>query len=504
MTRKFLCVIVVIYNRIEIKMPKRPKTSLGLKKLATTKLKLIFGGAIFLTLALIAVIGASQIQMIREFFSEASGNPANLIIDTQAVLGQLPRPWRYLAQGGEDHAWRLAPLSTQVKALNPQYVRLDHIYDFYDIVGGTPGNLTFDFAKFDLVLKDINGVGAKPYISLSYMPPAIADGDIISKPKRWSDWQLVTQKTIEHVSGALGIEDVYYEVWNEPDLFGGWKYGGAKNYLDLYTYAAYGADAAAKTRGVRDFKFGGPAITALYKNWFDALAKHVIANNLRYDFFSWHRYTTDLNQYAKDMSEVKAWILAYPQLEPRLEFHITEWGHDSNNNSGYDNRFSAAHTVAGAISMVGIVDKAFGFEIQDGKDPAGQAYWGRWGLFTHADAGAKAKPRYYGLRLLDRLSDQRLQLTGEGSWIKALAAKNTTTNTTEVVIANYDPKGGHNENVPLTFENIVPGSYIVKKEFLSGLRNQQKVATTSSVLQVQIPITSNDVVWVELIQNLEL
>jgi hypothetical protein len=462
---------------------------------AKARRQLIWGGGIFLILTIAAVVGASQIKVIREFFSQASGIPAALVVDTQAGLGPMPRPWRNLAQGGEDHAWRMSPISPQVKALHPTYIRLDHIYDFYDIVKGSPGNITFDFTEFDLILKDITATGAKPYIALSYMPPAISSGDIVSKPVNWSDWQLVVRKTIEHVSGTLGIEDVYYEVWNEPDLFGGWKYYGDKSYLDLYTYAANGA---AQAKGVKDYKLGGPAITALYKNWFDAMAKHVIANNLRYDFFSWHRYTTNLDQYPKDMAEVKTWVAAYPQLEPTLEFNITEWGHDSNNHPGYDTRFAAAHTVAGSITMINVIEKAFVFEIQDGKSPEGKPLWGRWGMFSHVDAGATAKPRYYGLKMLDRLSDQRLQLTGEGSWVKALAAKNVTNNHTELVIANYDPAGRNSEAVPLTFENIAPGSYVVKKEYLNGNRQTEKVATDAAKLQVKIPLTPNDVVWVEL------
>ena len=48
------------------------------------------------------MLGAWQLKIVREFFGQASGVPANLIIDTQAILGPLPRPWRNLAQGGED------------------------------------------------------------------------------------------------------------------------------------------------------------------------------------------------------------------------------------------------------------------------------------------------------------------------------------------------------------------------------------------------------------------
>jgi hypothetical protein len=147
--------------------------------------------------------------------------------------------------------------------------------------------------------------------------------------------------------------------------------------------------------------------------------------------------------------------------------------------------------------MVGVVNKAFVFEIQDGKDPNGQSNWGRWGMFTHKDVGAKAKPRYQALRLLDRISNQRLQLLGKGSWVKGLAAKNDNNNV-EVVLANYDSFGKHSEVVPVTFTNIQPGSYTITKEFLSGQKNAEKVATTAGELMVSIPMPANSVSFVTL------
>lgn len=461
---------------------------------------MILGGLFFGVMVIGILFSVAQLDVVREFFSRASGEPANLVVNTQAVLGPMPRPWRNLAQGGEAFDWRIQPINDQVAALNPEYIRIDHIYDFYEIVGGTPGNLTFDFSKFDVILDDITATGAKPYIALSYMPPAISSGDIISPPQRWEDWQVVIQRTIEHVSGTKGIEDVYYEVWNEPDLFGGWKYYGDRNYLTMYTYAAQGADAAARNPSVTRFKFGGPGITALYRNWFNALAKHAIENNLRYDFFSWHRYNTDIEQFNQDMFEVQSWIEAYPQLQPTLEFHITEWGHDSENHVGYDTNFSAAHTVAGSIEMIGVVQRAFVFEIQDGKDPEGKAAWGRWGMLQHQDFGSTPKPRYNGLRMLDRIGDQRLQILGLGTWVKATAARDLEGNT-EVVIANYDPNGAHGETVPLTFENIQPGSYTITKQYLNGQQQTENVATDAAVLQTFVPMQPNTVAFVELVSD---
>lgn len=441
--------------------------------------------------------GAWQIKVVREFFGQASGVPANLIVDTTAILGPMPRPWRNLAQGGEDHNWRIDKLTSQIAALKPEYIRLDHIYDFYDIVQGSPGNITFNWTKFDLIIDDIIKTGAKPYISLSYMPPAISSGDILTYPTNWADWQLVIQKTIEHISGTKKIRDVYYEVWNEPDLFGSFKYYGDKNYLTLYAYASAGAKNA---RGALPFKLGGPAITALYKNWFDAWAKACIANQWRCDFFSWHRYSTNLDQFADDMASVRTWVQAYPQLEPTLEFQITEWGHDSNNNAGYDSQYGAAHTVAGAIAMSNRVERAFAFEIQDGKDPEGKNYWGRWGMFTHNDFGANSKPRYRALKMLDSIADQRLQITGLGSWVKALAAKNDN-GATELVIANFDAKAAHSEMVPITFLNIEPGAYTLNKESLGGNKQVQQIATDAAVLKTEVFMAVNEVAKVQLIKN---
>ena len=465
-----------------------------------SKKKALYLTAVLIFLLVSTFFGVSQINQVKEFFSKASDAPANIYIDTRAILGPLNRSWQNLAQGGEDHAWRIAPIQDKVAALNPQYIRIDHVYDFYNIVQGTPGNITFNFDKFDLILNDILAVGAKPFLSLSYMPPAISRGDIVDQPQNWSDWQLTVQKTIEHVSGTLGIDHVYYEVWNEPDLFGSWKYYGHKNYLTLYKYAALGAQTAAQNSAVKTFKIGGPATTALYRNWFNALADYTLENNLRYDFFSWHHYNHDLDHFQNDIRQIKAWVMRYPRLRETLEIHVTEWGPDSENHTGYDNNYGAAHTVAGAIVLNSILDKAFIFEIQDGKDGAGQSYWGRWGLLTHSDSGSQPKPRYYSLLFLDRISDQRLQITGQGSWVKAIAARNPAGNT-EFIMANTDEHNAHNESVPITFEKIDPGSYALNLEFLDGRKQGLNLATTSAVLTTVVPMKPNTVVYGELIKK---
>jgi hypothetical protein len=151
--------------------------------------------------------------------------------------------------------------------------------------------------------------------------------------------------------------------------------------------------------------------------------------------------------------------------------------------------------------MVGNIDKGFVFEIEDGKDPEGNAQWGRWGLLTNQAFGAQPKSRYYGLRLLDRIGETRLDLLGKGTWVKALAARSLATDNVTVVLANYDPAFDNVETVPITFFNVFPGAYTIKHTFLGGTADEEQVATTEASLKTTLTMPANSVALLELIRT---
>lgn len=463
------------------------------------RLKLILQLLPVILVAVAGIIGAAQLDVVRQFLAGASGTPANIVVDTRTEVGPLTKPWRNMAQGGEMSDWRIEPIKGKVQALGAEYIRLDHIYSFYDIVQKEGDQLRFNFAKLDPLIDDIVAVGAKPYIALSYMPATIAsDGQITSPPARWEDWQETVRATIQHYSGDKKIANIIYEVWNEPDLFGGYKTYGDRNYLTLYSYADRGQK---QVRNAQPYKFGGPAITALYKNWFDTLTQQALKNGWRLDFFSWHRYNKDVEQFRKDFQQANDWKAANPALA-NLELHITEYGHDSANHPGYDTNMGAAHTAATSIEMVNRINRAFVFEVEDGKDPKGQERWGRWGVLTHHDFGANIKPRYLAIRLMNRINGNVLQLTGKGTWVKALATRNGFF--TEMLLANYDQFGTHVENVPIKFNNIIPGNYDLEITDLGGASRKLQLATTEAVLATSVFMPANSVMYLRLVPNLSI
>lgn len=427
-----------------------------------------------------------------QLVSKATGTKANITIDTQTKLEEINTDYFHaFAQGGEEANDMIAPILAETKALAPKVIRIDHIFDHYNVVSKNGGTLSYDFSKLDAAVGTIIAAGATPFLSLSFMPSAIAkDGVIINPPNDWNDWTAVIKRTVEHYSGKSekNINGMYYEVWNEPDLdqFGSWKLSGEKNYLTLYKTAAAGATQAA---GVNPFMFGGPATTGLYKNWILG----VINTGSRLDFFSWHSYLANPKQFTTDQHNLSTWLLAYPAYTTKPTI-ITEFGFTGAKSSAYGTAFGTAHTAAVLRELIsGGPLYVFSFELIDGP---GQENGTGWGLITHTTNGKKIKPRYYVYSFFDSMKGTRLQLTGEGSWVTGFAS--TKDNVIKVLLVNFDANGTHTENVPVTFTKLPNGTYIYKETVLSGKTIQTQETVTDTTLKKTVIATPQSVIKLEL------
>lgn len=460
-------------------------------KLSKKKILSLF---FLLIILLVLPFSLSLVKKVQYYLSEALGQPANIVVDVSIDQGPLTPIWQALAQGGEEKN-PFDNIIKEIVPLKPKYIRIDHIYDFYDVVRKENEKLTFNWEQLDKIVAQIRQTGAIPFFSLSYMPPVIAqNGDITAPPINWNDWSVVVQQTIQYYSGKNGrnLTNVAYEVWNEPDLFGDWKIGGEKDYRLLYKYAVWGAN---QTKNTNPFKIGGPAITAPYKTWVDGFLDYVKENNLRIDFYSWHRYSLSPEKFLEDINAVDTWLFQNAGLS--LEKYLTEWGSVSENSLYHDGNFDAAHLVATVRQLIHRVDLAFIFEIKDGLSPEGKKYWGRWGLLTHEKAGpVEKKPKYFALQLLNKMTGTRILLEGEGTWVTGFATKEE--NKIKVILVNFDQNGGHFESVPLTIKNLENGTYSYRENFLIGAKRNSTEVITNGSLKKEIPLPANNIVLIEL------
>ncbi len=462
--------------------------------------KLFFAWLIrFIIITFISII----VFIFFQYLSQARYIRANLIIDAKKITGLINENWRAYAQGGEEKGKRmLENVIDPIAALFPKYIRIDHIYDFYDVVSKDQKNqLIFNWEKLDETICDIYHTGARPFLVLGYMPKALSeDGTLTGKPKDWENWSLLVQKTIERYSGKDTIlcqsitgkilEDTYYEIWNEPDLefFGKWSHwGGKKDYKLLYYYSIKGAE---KAKNVYRFHIGGPATTGLYKNWITVLLDYILTNNLRIDFISWHHYSKNPDDFYQDMKNLNTWLSESKYLRfqsiPKI---ISEWGYDSQPNPLGQTEIGAAHAVYAVRHMIDQnLYLGFSFEIKDGPQPS-------WGMLDYA---GNKKLRYYSFAILNKLDRYRLDVQGEGTFVKAIASYSYNNKIT-IILVNYDQNNKNTELVPLTIKNLPLGNYIISEERL-GKQNitQTKINLSDSILKKSVLMTPNSIVVISL------
>lgn len=435
---------------------------------------------LFLLVLIVALpVGVYLVGKQTGFFGRASGSPANLTIDA-GLISESNFVWKNLAQGGEEPKNMFLGVEDKIKALEPNYIRIDHVYDYYQVITKNGNDLTFNWTKFDEVINTITSTGAKPFLSLTHEVPV----DL-------TEWELMVQRTIEHVSGDLKISNVYYEIWNEPDLFGGFKTYGDRNYFELYAHSIIGAN---RVKNVLPYKIGGPATTALYENWATGFGKFILANNLRLDFYSWHKYSTNLDNFENNALNARSWLSA-GGLPVNMELIISELGPDSKNNEVYDNNQGAIHEIAAMATVEDLVSKVFTFEIKDGPDLPARA-GNKWGLLTYEGI---TKPRYNALLFLNNMTGNALNVSGEGSWVKSFAKKDN--NIIRTLVVNYDPNGEHEEAVPINFINLFTSppsgskNFTFKRtDFNGGVIKNLQIATDSSswsTLELMKPNTAS-------------
>lgn len=455
-----------------------------------------------ITLLLIVLLSKKQVQNLLSF---AAPRKAQIEVKTDVKTASAYTSWSNFAQGGEEPPPMLASVIPPLANLSPTYVRIDHIYDSYSVVERQGSGFRYDFQRLDQTVNDILKTGATPFLSLSYMPSVFTStGSIIDAPSNWNDWKDLVRTTIEHYSGKnnKNINNVYYEVWNEPELpqFGSWKLEGTKDYRLLYFHAAAGAQEA---ENVNQFFIGGPSVGSYYQNWVDQFLSYCLQNNLRLDFYSWHRYAKKPDIFATDSRKIRQNLQKYPAYAT-IPLVLSEWGIDSENTNNSSSPASAAFSISSAASFYKDINLAFVFEVKDGPPPEG----GKWGLITHEKNPNQKlflKPRYHAFAALSKLKGDQLQVVGEGTYVSAIATASTANGLT-VVLSNYDPAGKNVENVPITFTGLPPAAYKLRYTYPLDRESdgEYELVTTDGTLAKSFLMPASSILLLQLTASSQL
>ncbi len=111
---------------------------------------------------------------------------------------------------------------------------------------------------------------------------------------------------------------------------------------------------------------------------------------------------------------------------------------------------------------------------------------------THANRRAQT--------LAAMISGDRVQVYGEGDFVRAVATKTDTGYA--VILANNDPKNANKELVPLTIVNLPNGTYLLSIENLDGIFvKDQEVIVSDQPVKRTVFLTPNQIAVLKLVRQ---
>ena len=170
-------------------------------------------------------------------------------------------------------------------------------------------------------------------------------------PKDFKKWATICEHIIRHYNEgwADGFHHniVYWEIWNEPDLdkYDWWTspktWGGtAESFFELYTIT---------TRHLKkcfpNLKIGGPALAG-YEDWAEEFMKHMSANKVPIDFFSWHIYATKPQDIVAKANRMRTLCDKYGYTQ--TESILNEWNYIKNWTKDFAYSIATMSAVKGA------------------------------------------------------------------------------------------------------------------------------------------------------------
>lgn len=154
------------------------------------------------------------------------------------------------------------------------------------------------------------------------------------KPDNWEDWQEMVEAITNKIVNDFGIDNAYFEFWNEPDI-GSWTDSKA-DYLELYKRTYDGVKAAGS-----DIMVGGPAVNFWANNiYWKPIAGHIpnavadssliadllifgLSENCVPDFISWHNFNLSYQEFHHATNYVNDKCAALGT--PTVEVILSEW-----------------------------------------------------------------------------------------------------------------------------------------------------------------------------------
>jgi xylan 1,4-beta-xylosidase len=316
-----------------------------------------------------------------------------------------------------------AQLKLAVDELGFRYIRFHAIFhDVLKTVRVENGKTVCDWAGIDRLYDDLLARHIKPFVELGFTPEALATSKNsifywhgnTSHPDP-QGWRNLIDAFTRHIEQRYGKDEVrtwYFEVWNEPNLSGFWEGGDQKAYFELY-------DLTSNTIKAIDpaLRVGGPSTAGAA--WVPEFLAHVKQSGAAVDFVTTHTYGVDggfLDEQGKsdtklspspdaiigDVRRVRQQIAA--SAFPNLPLYFTEWSTSyTPRDAVHDSYISAPYILSKLKACEGLVQGMSYWTYTDlfeEPGPPTASFEGGFGLLNREEI---RKPAYFAYKYLHAL-----------------------------------------------------------------------------------------------------
>ncbi|WAC46846.1 beta-xylosidase [Asticcacaulis sp. SL142] len=330
----------------------------------------------------------------------------------------------------------LAQLETAVDELGFRYIRFHDI--FHDDLGTVKlvdNKVVYDWTKIDYMYDRFLKMGIRPFIELGFTPSAMKSADQtifywkgnVSHP-RLDMWEHLIDAFARHLIARYGLEEVrtwYFEVWNEPNLDGFWRFADQEAY-----FALYGVTARTLKAVDPKLRVGGPSTAGAA--WVPELMAYAKATNTPVDFVTTHTYGVDYgyldeegkmdlqlsknpNAVIGDVKKVRAEIEA--SHLPGTPLYFTEWSTSYNPRDISHDSYVAAPYIVSKVRGVQGVAQGMSYwvysDLFEEPGPPGGPFHGGFGLMTK-DGVRKAS--WFTYKYLNALKGMEIPTTDAQVW----------------------------------------------------------------------------------------
>ena len=323
-------------------------------------------------------------------------------------------------------------------------------------------------------------------------------------PADWEEWETVVSAMVSQLVNDFGIDNIWIEVWNEPDL-GSWT-GTMGEYFELYKRTYNAVKSVDESIPV-----GGPAVNFWANNiYWHPTAGHIpdvvadsslIAELLDYglendcipDFITWHNFNLTYQEFGLGTDYVKRKCEAISIPVPPLM--ISEWNAPS---AIRDIPLHKAFIVQGQLEITKAnLSNQMIAAWQDFEEEPGE-FHADYGMLTW---GGIHKPAYYSTLLFNEMEGAICKtFSDDPNVISATAFEDTV----YILLANYCPppfieafnhtlyEGGYNINQldSAGFINIEAADITYLEDIYSGEIVIGDDSPMHEVINASIPIYS--------------